>query len=337
MGDFRRFFSILFDRSPTLFTEAGRIKAKTTECVLLQQFFREASLTARHSLRKIRGNIVKKINDVENQVKKRIVSDSIYKSLKKTGFEIIPSAMILNRISKPYLVSEVFFYLCCEDKVRKVNRKLKSIKKIEINVLNSNLVNNIPANEEALIDSITRINKLEGELLGYPDCCISEFVKNKKEGFFHETKIALECLRNEEFDVAIDCFLNPEKVKEAELPDFFYSHFTSNFYPCKVSCKNAIKTGKANEEYFGEFKELYRGRIILNVLYHLATTYASYEIIVDRNLEINTEYRRFISDYFEKMNKEVLSVIGKMKDLLIYSTNDLSDLYLRKILMPNKV
>jgi len=329
MGNSGKLFSILFDISPTLFIETGRIEAKTTECILLQQFFKEPSIYGRELLsRKIKNISRKAVKNVEDNVKKKIVTDSVYKSLKRAGFEVLPSVMILNRISKPYLVNEIFFYLCYEDKVRDVSRKLSLIKKIELDELKM-LKNN---SAESIINSIVKINRLEGELLSYPDCCISGFVKDKKDGIFHETKITLECLQNEEFEVAIDCFLSPEKVRTTELPDFFYSHFTSNFYPCSILCKKAIKIGKTNEEYFDEFKELYRGKLILNVLYHLATAYVSYEIVVGRGLEIDTEYRRFISDYFKKMDSEIVSILARVKDLLIYSPNELCDIYLKKIL-----
>ncbi|HID43166.1 MAG TPA: DUF483 domain-containing protein [Archaeoglobaceae archaeon] len=330
-----KLFSILFDVSPTLFTEAGRIRAGTTNCVLLQQFFEEPSIIARELLSREIGSydLKKTVRNVENQVKRRIKPTLPYKSLNKAGFEVLPSAMILNRISKPYFACEIFFYLCSKDKTKGVIKKLNRIKKIELNTLNaSNLYEN-PVQEDDLIKSIIKINRIEGELLGYPECCISEFVKDKAEGKHHETKIAMECLQIDEFEVAIDCFLNPDKVKETEFPDFFYSHFTQNFYPCSIYCKDAVKIGKTNEEYFGRLRKLYGGRIVLNVLYHLATSYVSYKIMIERNLGINTEYRKFISDYFNGMDSELLSIVDKVKDLLIYSTNELGDVYLRKILM----
>lgn len=322
------------DISPIFFIEIGRIKAGTTDCVLLQQFFSDIVIHATEELYKILDSqSFDDIGKVEGWIKGKIERSSLYSASRENGLEIVPSATILNRISEPLISPGVFFYLCDEGKSQKVEKELSYIKETEINTfkeLSKRYANSVQELKGEVVGKVVTINKTEGKLLGYPRCCVSEFIKAKEEGRNHETEIALQCLKNNDLEFALDCFLRPHKVKDVELPDSFYSHFTSNFYPCSVDCKKAIGISKRNEKYLSRFSTAYKGRLILNVLYHLAASYGSYQIVRQRDLELNTEYRKYICSFFDRFDADSLQFMEKVKDLLIYSPHEVGDAYIRK-------
>lgn len=323
--------------SPIFFIETGRIKAGTTDCALLQQFFTDIATYATEELYKILDSQdYKNISKPEEWTHHKIERDPLYTTSRENELEIIPCATILNRISRPIVSPGIFFYLCNQEKSEEVNEKLSTIRDIELETFKE--LNEEDFNTSAeelsseLVEQIVSINRMEGELLGYPQCCVSEFIKSKEEGRNHETSIALQCLKKGELEFALDCFLNPRKVRDTELPDSFHSHFTSNFYPCSIECKNAISISKTNKQYFGEFDTAYKGRLVLNVLYHLATCFGSYQIIKQHNLKLENDYRKHVWKFFDRFDEESLQFMEKVKDLLIYSSNEIGDTYIRKVI-----
>ncbi len=344
--------STTFDISPIFFVETGRIKAGTTDCVLLQQFFTDIATNYTPKLHQMleRGsyhagpqaidpNAVelkhREINEIEGQIHKELEKHTLHEVSRDNGLEIIPCATILNRISKPLVSPGVFFYLCRRERSEEVQQKLSSIREIELeafNELNESYPNSPEEADSEWVEKIVSINRMEGELLGYPQCCVSEFIKSREKGRNHETEIALQCLQNGDVELALDCFLTPRKVRGVELPNSFYSHFTSNFYPCSVECDQAISISKRNEHCFGDLYIAYEGRLILNVLYHLATSYGSYRIIKAHNLKLENDYRKQVWKFFDRFDEENLQFMEKIKDLLIYSPNEIGDAYIKKVI-----
>ncbi len=329
--------STTLDISPIFFVETGRIKAKTTDCALLQQFFTDIGSYATEELHKIlESRAYQNINKLEEWIYQKMERYSLYTASRENGLEIIPCATILNRISKPLLSPNIFFYLCNEGESGKVSEKLSTIREIEVEAFKELDKKDTNVNREELshdqLEKLVTINRMEGELLGYPQCCVSEFIKSREEERNHETDIAFQCLKNRDLEFALNCFLTPQKVRDVELPNSFHSHFTSNFYPCSIGCENAIAVSKRNKQYFGEFDTVYKGRLILNILYHLATCYGSYHIMKHYNLKLKNDYRKFVWDFFDMFGEESLQFMGKIKDLLIYSPNEIGDTYLAKVI-----
>ncbi|MFO7965982.1 MAG: DUF483 domain-containing protein [Archaeoglobaceae archaeon] len=328
--------STTFDISPIFFVETARVQAGTTDCVLLQQFFTDIATYATEELYKIlESQDHQKINKLDDWVHKKMERYSLYTTSRGTGLEIIPCATILNRISRPLLSPGFFFYLCNEQSSEKVREKISEIRKMELETLKELDTGDINSGAEQLghdlVESIVNINKMEGDLLGYPQCCVSQFIRSREEGRNHETDIALQCLKNKDLDLALDCFLTPQEVKDIELPNSFHSHFTSNFYPCSTGCEKAIAISKRNEQYFGSFNTAYKGRLILNVMYHLATCYGSYQIIRSNNLKLINDYRTHVWKFFDRFDEESLQFMEKIKDLIIYSPNEIGDTYIKKV------
>jgi|Deesub1362A_J573_1020465.scaffolds.fasta_scaffold02040_12 hypothetical protein len=327
-------FSILFDFNPVLAIELSRIKAKTTSCVLLQQFFEEISISAReYIIRSLEaGNC--NTRKVEKNVKSELKSQKEYELVRKLKCEVIPFAMILNRISKPSVAPEVYFYVCSQDKQKKIQKKISSMRNPELHALKK--INLYGKNDSESLGDLTeftvRINRVEGNLLAYPECCIKKFVNAREENKHHEREIALECLRDNRFRFALDSFINPHRINFFELPDEFYSFFTSNFYPCSVDCKKAINTGKKVESYLDDFGKAYRAKLVLNVMYQFAVCYGSYELIKKNNLEVNNEYRKTIVNYFDVLDSRLNNILNKTKNLVIYSGNELGNVYIRKVM-----
>lgn len=329
--------STTLEISPTFFVETGRIKAGTTDCAVLQQFFTDIGTYATEKLYKIlESQDYENIDKLEDWIDQKMGRYSLYTASRENDLEIIPCATVLNRISKPLLSPGIFFFLCNGEKSEEVREKLSRIRDTELETFKeldtSDLNGSVEVLGSELVEKIVTINRMEGELLSYPQCCISEFIESREEKRNHETDIALQCLKNRDLEFALDCFLTPQKVRDVELPNSFHSHFTSNFYPCSIECEDAIGISKRNEKYFGEFNNAYKGRLILNILYHLATCFGSYQIIKHYNLELKNDYRKYLWDFFDRFDKESLQFMEKIKDLLIYSPNEVGDTYIKKII-----
>jgi hypothetical protein len=172
---------------------------------------------------------------------------------------------------------------------------------------------------------------------------VSEFIRLKKEmvmmklyqnqrreeksSTYPETKVVLECLNEGLFDIAFDCFLHPEKISEIELPESFYSHFTSNFYPCSVYCRNAVGIGKRYEEYLEEpFRTAYKCRLILNVLFHLVSGFESYRII--KTKDTSTDYGKYVVDFFDSLDGETIDLLERLGKAVLYSPIDFGNAFI---------
>lgn len=347
-------FDKAFKDSPLFFIEIGRIKAEITDCVLPQQFFEEIAVSAQPMLSKLVNDLIdgfyrtkdvqRFTKRVDELTKERVKGTALYRNARKLGLDVLPSSVLLDRIlssSEILFAPDVYFYVCSAENVKKVRKKLDRIKKLEINVIEKS-ERGIYTNE-SLKDRI-KINELEGELLGYPECCVSEFTRSKeemtrarlskkeeKDKLYLETRVVLECLNEGMFDVALDCFLHPEKIAGMELNDSFYSHFTSSFYPCSIHCRGAVEIGKKYEEYLEEpFRTAYKCRLVLNVLFHLVSGFESYRIIKTKNLDISTDYRKHVVDFFDSLDGETVRLLDRLNEAMFHSPINLGNMFILK-------
>ncbi|NQU78835.1 DUF483 domain-containing protein [Candidatus Woesearchaeota archaeon] len=121
-----------------------------------------------------------------------------------------------------------------------------------------------------------------GNILGYPECCIDKFSKERTLVKNQETKI-VEAL---------------SKSKSANSAAFF----TREFFPCKINCKNAIKTGEKIIDELGKKDQ------------NLAS---AYRIVMEINLESakGTSSKDTLDSYDTKIEKVFFrpSLIDKLK------------------------
>jgi hypothetical protein len=232
----------------TLRFEASRLLAGVSKCIMYNPFpdlTVEYEMRARavvtHETGKIE-NVYASIEELEEELREKV-----------TGFEfsnleiqVEPFFFLVNRIvstGRILISPELQFYLCID----RVSRTLRKIRKAELRVIKSRKP-----------EKICRVNELEGELLGYPDCCISNFSKRKrlrnlgKNVKSPEGEIAEEFV-NTGYHLLVDrVFSNRALLKDAELPN---SLFTFNFYPCSIKCKKAEKTGERCKNALAEIGE----------------------------------------------------------------------------------
>jgi hypothetical protein len=90
-----------------------------------------------------------------------------------------------------------------------------------------------------------------GELLGYPDCCVKQYAEDRVKGVNVEARASqqlLDALRNVEVDSHV--------------------YFTGFFFPCTPTCEKSIAIGDAWHESFKEidqrFSELYERILLMN-------------------------------------------------------------------------
>jgi hypothetical protein len=179
-----------------------------------------------------------------------------HSALKEIGLKVISFKSRVDRIvssKEPIFSPHTFYYVFKHSSERFVVKTLEKIERLE---------------KKPSLKNRLKINELEGEILGYPDCCISSFV-NLKRGSVEgktppETKTVLECMDSNVFLDVLKAFPEPK------IPYCAYSLFTSNFYPCSIGCKKAIEIGKKCESFFDEidsrFGLFYRCKIVSNVL-----------------------------------------------------------------------
>ena len=312
----------VFSINPILFFEVVRILANVAVCVLPQQVFNVNSnnlhllnTTFSYISRSINLQKFKEeINNVENRISNTLEDNKIKKELRELGIDVLPFCTIVDKIisSKEMpIFPNVQYYVYKIEEEDSVKKILEKIRKMEIEILNSK-------NIKSQLKNRLKIIKLEGELLGYPKCCINEFIKLKKKNILEgykvtpEKKVIIDLLNSkmlEEF----------QKIIESSLSYFnesLYSLFSMNFYPCSIACRNAIKVGKICEEYLDNvenaFKKGYRCGLLFNAFYHIVTGYNSY--ITSKNKD--SSYIRQISKHYCKLKPEIKEILDASKNVI---------------------
>jgi len=228
--------------------EASRLLANLSKCIMYNPF---PELTAEYEtkVRLVLSNEIEKvyecIEELEDELREK-AGEFEFGSL-RMKFE--PFFFLVDRIvcrGDIVISPELQFYLCKDN----ITRYTKKIRKTELKIVK----NRNPS-------KIYKLNELEGEMLGYPSCCISSFSKRKrlrntgKSVKSPEEVIADEFIEMGLHEVLDAIFAGEVSLKEAKLPD---SLFAFNFYPCTLMCKRAGKTG---EKCKNALEELQMGNV----------------------------------------------------------------------------
>lgn len=226
------------------------------------------------------------------------ITKSDLEQLNKLGYSVIPYEWLFDPITLSP-TRRISFYVC-KDK-EKTLRYLRRIEKLERN----------PS-----IGNIRKIIKIEGKLLGYPKCCINRFSKLKTEGLSPEKITIIECIENGIFHDVLKGFPDPE------LPEKAYSLFTSNFYPCKINCNEAVDIGRKLVDYDWR----YRYKIVLNILNLLPPIFMVY-----KRSKAETEFGKIAKSFVESLNELKLIAKDIVEDLMKNPLN-FEVKYLKKVL-----
>ena len=297
------------ERNPAFYIEIERIKANLTDCVMPVHPFREIA--------KFRSLVLENPKHAKRFAESEIEKSEDYVKLAEMGLDVIVAPSILSRVLAFEIAPDLIVYVCRSKKRKVIERKLERIKSFEFKAI-----------RERSIKDRLRISKIEGEILGYPECCVSKFVEFKKNSILGkssppETVTILECLESGIFNDTLSYFSNPPK----ELPQEYFAFFTSNFYPCTVDCSKAISIGMKTYERldFGK-KKIYRRKLILNVLNLLVSAYNTYKFVKERGTK--TEFGEAIKDFFDKFSADDLSRLENISRLIALDQLDFENRYL---------
>jgi hypothetical protein len=90
-----------------------------------------------------------------------------------------------------------------------------------------------------------------GELLGYPDCCVRQYADDRVKGVNVESRASQQLL---------------DALKEGEVDSHVY--YTGFFFPCGPNCEKALANGNKWHESFKEldirFSDLYENVLLMN-------------------------------------------------------------------------
>ena len=234
--------------------EASRLLAGISKCVMYNPF---PELTAEYEA-KVRTVLQGEIERVYEYIEE--LEDELRKKSGKFDFgnlslKFEPFFFLVNRIvcrGSVVISPELQFYLCRDD----IARYTKKIRKTEMKILKSRNPS-----------KIYRINELEGEMLGYPSCCIGNFSRRKrlrntgKSIKSPEEVVADEFVEMGLHEILDAVFSGKTSLEDVELPK---SLFAFNFYPCTIRCRSAEKIGEKCESALEELemKYLFRAGVV---------------------------------------------------------------------------
>jgi hypothetical protein len=310
-------FASVFKSNPAFYIEVGRVKAGVTDCVLPLHPFKAVVLKYRSVLANILANGRIPNESIEKSVESEIKKLNDYGILKGMDLEVVASATILNRILSTVAISpDIFIYICDASKVKSIRKKLKRIKSLEIKAISKNS-----------LEYRLEINKIEGELLCYPECCINSFIELKQKSVLGgqppETKAIVECIERGLFSDILKLLFSPK----SELPEEIYAFFTSNFYPCRIDCEKAIEIGKSYEERLaGIYKTAYRCKLILNATYCLISAFESYKLVKAKKPK--TEFGKTVLEFFDSLPSDKKEKLDKISKLLAIDPLDFENRFI---------
>ncbi len=239
-----------------LFFEVSRIIANVSKCIMYNPFPELTKETVNEIFTFFDPNDpYSKVEKLEFELSKKLEKTEVF------GVDLvyIPFFYLVNRIvclGKVIITPELQFYICKQEDKEWAKNQLKKIRKIEENILKSGNTS-----------KIYKINKIEGNLLGYPKCCVENFVRRKKlrnsgkRITSPEGLIAMEFIENGYHTILDSIFLKKENIMNVKLP---LTLFAFNFYPCKLNCKRAEKIGNTCFEKMSEIgmEKLFRAGIV---------------------------------------------------------------------------
>ncbi len=287
----------IFRCNPVLFLEISRIKCNAAKCVLPQQVFTvPRELTAEG------------VSAIEREVLEHLKNTKEYHMVVESGLKLRPFLTFVNRIlSKPTISPDIQFFVH-----RGCEKEFDTMREIEMGVLNGSV---------DFKDAREQLIRIEGKMLGYPECCIENYIESKAS-LPAESRIILEGIESGMFDEILDAFLSSDILP---LPQFF----TSGFYPCSIECEKAVEVGRRVEKWLGDMRDIFRIRCMVNALHLIVTGYKAskgkgefsdrirpfYSSIESKKLEIieisqphianiTTFTNLFISSFFESRENQ---------------------------------
>ncbi len=303
-------FRAKFWLNPVLFLEASRIKSGVSKCVMPQRVF-EPDFSVYETLniqftRFVNGDIdIEELFEVTEIIEEKAlksVDPAILTVISELDLEIIPTVAFTNRVlSREVFYPEIQFFVS-----RTPGDYAKRLKKLEKKILEGKI--EFGQGREKLV-------RIEGELLGYPKCCIDGYVESKRT-FPAESRLVVECIERGIFDSVVKAF---KKSQIISVPQFF----TSNFYPCSVECENASRIGLELEEWLEEFANAFRIRSMVNALYYLITGYKA--------TRVKGSYGERLRVYYSRLGSEDRGVI-KAVEPHIGNLTQFTNIFISRIL-----
>lgn len=233
------------------------------------------------------------------------LNSALIKAVSELDLRLIPVVVFANRVLKRELFyPEIQFFVC------KNAADLKRLKKIDREILEGKI---------EFGEGRDKLIRIEGEILGYPKCCVDKYIESKK-AFSAESRLIIECIEYGVFDKVLEAF---KKSQIISLPQFF----TSNFYPCSVECKWAEKVGLKIEEWLGEYRDAFRLWSMLNVLYHLVVGYKA--------SKAKDDFGRSLKNYYSSLESRDVEIISALSP----HTADLTrfaNLFITRVLQPGE-
>ncbi len=224
-----------------------------------------------------------------------------HKELENMGLSAMAFPILLSRVLKLTFAPDIQVFVCDIDWKDELEKRLERMKKIEAAAL-----------RERDERKWTKLVRTEGKILGYPECCIEKFVRGKLKSDPPETRLIARCIDEGLLDKIYSLLRNPTHPDE----DLFI-FFTSNFYPCDLKCKKALRIGvTVRDSLGGKLKRVYELKVILNSANVLMSAYGTYRFVKLRG--IRTEFGRLVEEFFEGKD------IGFMDSVFeLYSSNPL--------------
>jgi hypothetical protein len=289
-----------FFENSVFFLESARIYAGLSKYVLLQQTFSDTLLNFTPELKYLLqcylsdeigvNELYSRIRVIERSIKQETERNVLSKLCEKLGLRIHPKIFFVNRIlSTPPLLISVDVY------VSKSNgSELDRLQDIERKIL------------KGKVDRTTgrgRIIRLEGKILGYPECCIENYAQGKETGKSAERNLVDECLTKGYFDSLLSHYIHSKIL-------FTPSLFTSNFYPCSIGCLEAVEIGEKIRDWLADLSTSlstpFEFRTMVNGLYLLTTAYKTYIHKKSQKLE----------QFFSKLDENSINLVGSVATVI---------------------
>lgn len=302
-------FKRRFWLNPVLFLEVSRIKSGLSKCALPQRVF-EPNFSVYEQLNNNFARFLGHESGIEElfetaeiveEMALNSIDPTLINAISELDLNVVPVVVFANRVlTREAFYPEIQFF------VSKNAADLRRLKKLERKILEGKL--EFGKGRDKLI-------RFEGEILGYPECCVDNYVESKRV-FPAESRLILECIEHGIFDTVLDAF---KKSQIVSLPQFF----TSNFYPCSVECKQAKRVGLRIEEWLEEYGDTFRLRSMVNVLYHLVTGYKA--------SRVKDNFGKRLRSYYSSLESQDVEIV-KAVSPYITDLTQFTNLFITRVL-----
>lgn len=286
--------------NPVFFLEISRVGCGSARGVIPQQVFpvdgRILKLLNKFFEDFLRDRIsaselIEASHALESQMEEKLKANRLVLAAEEMELRVLPTVIFVNRILRhPSIFPDVQFFVGKQ-------LSLKNLRNVERKVLEGKM---------KLEKGRREIIRLEGRILGYPNCCVESFVKEKTSNS-PESRLILQCIESGTFDSLLNALANSRLT-------FFPQFFTTNFYPCSPDCRKAEEVGR-RIEYWLEDEKLtaaFRLRTMVNLLYVLATAY--------RASKAEGEFAVEVRKYFSHLDSGSLEVVKAIENVIINIT-----------------